>query len=40
MLTKVHVVAMVSVLAILMVSLAHGQQTILVANFMNGTMER
>jgi len=37
MLTKVYVLAVVSVLlAILMMPLAHGQQTILVANFMNG----
>ena len=37
MLTKVKVVAVVSVfLAILMMPLAHGQQTILVANFVNG----
>jgi len=37
MLTKIQVVAVVSVLlAILMMPLAQGQQTILVANFMNG----
>jgi len=40
MLTKVQVVVVVSVfLAILMMPLAHGQQTVLVANFMNGNNE-
>jgi len=36
MLTKAHAVAVSVFLAILIMPLAHGQQTILVANFMNG----